>query len=111
MHIKKGDQVVVISGDYKGQKGAILKVIPENNRAIVEGVNLLKRHMRPSQQNPQGGIVEKEGTIHVSNLMVIAPGSGEPTRISKKILDGDDKLSRRRVRYSGKFDEIISSGD
>ncbi|MBD3166721.1 50S ribosomal protein L24 [bacterium] len=69
--IRKGDTVVVLSGDDRGKEGIVLKVDPENSRAIVEGVNFVKRHMRPTQKNPQGGIVEKEAPVHLSNLMVI----------------------------------------
>ncbi len=111
MHIKKNDQVVVISGAYKNKRGTVLKVFPKTNRVIVEGVALIKRHMRPSQQYPNGGIIEKESSIHASNVMVIAPNSNAPTRISKKVMEGEGKLSLRRVRYSKKYDEILPSGD
>ncbi len=108
MHVKKGDQVIVISGDYKGSKGRILKVYTEKNRVIIEGVNIVKRHMRPSQQYPNGGIIEREAPIHASNVMVLCPSNNLPTRVSSKVLDGEEKLSRRRTRYSKKYDEIIS---
>ena len=71
LHIKKGDNVRVLSGVYRGQEGQILKIYPKTQRAIVEGINLISKHVRPSQQNPDGGIIEQEGTIHISNLMVI----------------------------------------
>ena len=83
LHIKKGDQVQVIAGDGKGQTGKVLKVEVSKQRAIVEGVNLCKKATKPNAQNPQGGIIEKEAPIHVSNLMLIDPKSGKPiSRIS-----------------------------
>ena len=111
MHVRKGDQVVVLSGEQRGERGKILKVFPKRNRVIVEGINFIKRHTKPSQQYPQGGIIEREAPIHASNVMIINPSNNMPTRISSKILDGDDKASRRRVRYSKKYDEIIPSGE
>ena len=69
--IRKGDTVMVLTGEYRGKEGVVLKIDPKNNRAIVEGVNFVKRHVRPTQKSPQGGIVEKEGPIHLSNLMPI----------------------------------------
>ncbi|MCA9730506.1 MAG: 50S ribosomal protein L24 [Deferribacteres bacterium] len=111
MHIKKGDQVIVISGDDKNKRGKVLKVYPKTNRVIIEGVGMIKRHMRPSQQYPNGGIIEKEAPIHASNVMVISPTSNAPTRVSIKVMEGEGKLSRRRVRYSKKYDEILPSGE
>ncbi len=101
LHIKKGDTVKVIAGDNKGQTGRVLRVLIENNRAIVEGINLVAKHTKPNAANPQGGIVKKEAPIHISNLMVI-DGSGKPTRIGRK-LDKNNKL----VRYSKKSGEVI----
>lgn len=86
MRINKNDMVVVISGNYKDKTGKVLKVYPKTQRVIVEGVNLRKRHSKPSQKNPQGGIVEKESPIHASNVMVLDPKTNEPTRIGKKII-------------------------
>ncbi len=80
MRIKKGDTVVVISGKYKGVKGKVLKAFPQDQRVIVEKVNFIKRHVRPNQQNPQGGIVEKEAPIHVSNVKLFNEKTGETTR-------------------------------
>lgn len=102
LHIKKGDTVVVIAGNYKGQKGNVLEVIREKNRAIVEGVNMVKKHTKPNAENPQGGIVEKEAPIHISNLMHVDPKSGEKTRMGRKLGD-NGKL----VRYSKKSGEEI----
>ena len=84
LHIKKGDQVQVIAGDSKGQTGKVLKVEVSKQRAIVEGVNLCKKATKPNAQNPQGGIVEKEAPIHISNLMLIDPKSGKPTKVGRK---------------------------
>ena len=102
LHIKKGDMVYVIAGDNKGQQGKVLRVDAQKQRAIVEGVNICKKATKPNAQNPQGGIVEKEAPIHISNLQVIDPKSGKPTRIGRK-LDGKGKL----VRYAKKSGEEI----
>ncbi len=102
LHIKKGDMVQVMAGDNKGKQGKVLKVEVSKQRAIVEGVNLCKKATKPNSQNPQGGIVEKEAPIHVSNLMVLDPKSGKPTRIGRKA-DAKGKL----VRYAKKSGEEI----
>lgn len=102
LHIKKGDTVFVNSGEYKGQKGRVLEVNRKTDRAIVEGVNMIKKHTKPNSKNPDGGILEQEGPIHVSNLMVLDPSSGEPVRIGRKI-NSKGKL----VRYSKKSGEEI----
>jgi len=100
MKIKKGDNVVVIAGNYKGKKGKVLKVFPKEKRALVEGVNIIKKHSRPSQQNPQGGILEKEAPVHISNLMIIGP-DGKPTRVGKKVLE--DGKSVRICKRTGEM--------
>jgi len=107
MRIKKNDQVLVISGEYKGKRGKVLKVFRTRERIIVEGVNMVKRHMRPSQTMPQGGIIQKEAPFHVSNVMVVDPKTNEPTRIKYGFLKDDGKRSRQKVRYSKKSGEII----
>lgn len=99
LHIRKEDTVIVISGKDKGKKGRVLRTYPRENRVLVEGVNMVQRHTRPSQQNPQGGIVEQEAPIHASNVMLIDPKSGEPTRIGFKVLDNGKKV--RIARKSG----------
>lgn len=81
VHVRKGDRVRVISGNYRGQEGTILRVEPDKNRVVVEGVNVRKRHRKPSQTDPEGGIVSFEAPIHASNVMLLDPASGEPTRI------------------------------
>ncbi len=94
MHIKKNDNVMIISGKYKGKISKVLKVFPEESRVIVEGVNVIKRHTRPSQKNPQGGIIEKEAPIHVSNVMYYSTKFNTTTRVGyKKLEDGS------KVRY------------
>jgi large subunit ribosomal protein L24 len=102
LKIKKGDQVAVIAGESKGQKGRVLSVVRDKDRAIVEGVNLISKHTKPSTKAPQGGILKKEAPVHVSNLMVIDPASGKPTRIGRRLND-NNKL----VRYSKKSGEEI----
>ena len=102
LHIKKGDQVQVIAGDGKGQTGKVLKVDAAKKRAVVEGVNMCKKATKPNAQNPQGGIIEQEAPIHISNLQVLDPKSGKPTRIGRKA-DANGKL----VRYAKKSGEEI----
>ncbi len=102
LHIKKGDMVSVIAGDSKGQQGKVLKVDAEKQRAIVEGVNLCKKATKPNAKNPQGGIVEQEAPIHVSNLQVLDPKDGKPTRIGRRTAE-NGKL----VRYAKKSGEEI----
>ena len=104
MNIRKGDQVQVISGNDRGKRGRVLSVSKEKNRAIVEGIRLMKRHTRPTQRDPQGGIIEREAAIHVSNLMVIDPKSDRPTRIGKKKMENG-----KYVRTSVRSGEMIDS--
>ncbi len=100
LHIKKGDRVRVIAGDYKHREGEVLEVFPKKYRAVVDGVNIVKKHQKPTQDNP-GGIVDVPAPIHISNLMLIDPKTGEPTRVGRKRVDG------KLVRYSKKTGEII----
>ncbi len=86
LHVRKGDQVIVISGKEKGKQGAVLKVDSKNSRVIIEKVNFVKRHTRPSQSNPQGGIVEKEGSIHSSNVMLWCGKCNQATRVKREEL-------------------------
>ena len=102
LHIKKGDTVVVISGNNKGAKGRVLEVIRKTDRAIVEGVNMIKKHTKPNAETPQGGIIAKEAPVHISNLMLVDPKTGKPTRVGRKLND-DGKL----VRISKKSGEEI----
>ncbi len=102
LHIKKGDTVFVNSGESKGQQGRVLEVIRKNDRAIVEGVNLVSKSTKPNAKSPQGGILKKEASVHISNLMVVDPSTGKPTRIGRKA-NGEGRL----VRYSKKSGEEI----
>src|SRR6185436_13371133 len=88
LHVKKNDQVIVIAGEDKGKKGRVLEVYPDKNRALVEGISIVSRHTRPTAQYPDGGIVKKEAAVHVSNLMVVDPKTGKPTRIGRKEVGG-----------------------
>jgi large subunit ribosomal protein L24 len=102
LHVKKDDTVMVITGKDKGKKGRVIAAYPRQNRVLVEGVNMVKKHTRPSQVNPQGGIIEQEAAIHVSNVMHIDPKSGKVTRIGYKVLDNGNK-----VRIAKKSGEVI----
>ena len=102
LHIKKGDTVFVNSGESKGQKGRVLEVIRKTDRAIVEGINMVSKSTKPNAKSPQGGIIKKEAGVHISNLMVVDPASGKPTRIGRKA-NGEGRL----VRYSKKSGEEI----
>ncbi|MBN2813378.1 MAG: 50S ribosomal protein L24 [Bacteroidales bacterium] len=102
LHIKKGDTVFVNAGENKGQQGRVLEVIRKSSRAIVEGVNLVSKHTKPNAKSPQGGIIKKEAAVHISNLMLVDPSNGKPTRIGRK-LNADGSL----VRYSKKSGEEI----
>lgn len=103
LHIKKGDTVIILSGDSKGQQGKVLEVIVKKSRAIVEGANLVSKHTKPNAASPQGGIIKQEASIHISNLMLIEPSNGKPTRIGRKVNDKTSKL----VRFSKKTGEEI----
>ncbi|GAW90899.1 50S ribosomal protein L24 [Calderihabitans maritimus] len=102
VHVRKGDTVVVISGNDAGKRGKVLEVIPKKSRVIVEGVNIVKRHTRPTPQLPQGGIIEKEAPIHSSNVMIYCSKCGRPTRIGKKFLEDG-----RKVRICRKCGEVL----
>ncbi len=106
MKIRKNDNVVVITGNDKGKTGKVLKVFPSISKVIIEGINLRKRHTKPSQKQPQGGIIEKEAPIQVSNVMLIDPKTNEPTRIGAKIILDEKtgkKKSQRISRVSGEM--------
>ena len=94
--------MVVISGESKGQQGRILEIFAQESRAIVEGVNMVSKHTKPNAQRPQGGIIKKEAPIHISNLLLVDPSSGNPTRIGRKVND-----KNRLVRYAKKSGEEI----
>jgi large subunit ribosomal protein L24 len=102
LHIKKGDMVKVISGEDKGYQGKVLEIIPSKYKAIVEGANMVSKHTKPNAQHTEGGIIKQEAPIHLSNLMLIDPKEGKPTRIGRK-LDKNGKL----VRFAKKSGEEI----
>ena len=102
LHIKKGDTVVVIAGESKGQRGKVLSVQVEKQRAVVEGINMVSKHTKPNAQNTQGGIVKQEAPVHISNLMLVEPSTGNPTRTGRRVGE-NGKL----VRYSKKSGEEI----
>ena len=106
MQVKKNDQVVVIAGNDRGKTGKILKTFPESNRVVVEGINFIKRHTRGTQTNPQGGIVEREGTINASNVMVICSSCGEGVRTRSTELVGSDGKTRH-VRACVRCGEMV----
>ena len=101
LHIKKGDTVYVNSGEDKGKTGTVLKVLVKENRALVEGINMVSKNTKPSAKNPQGGIVKKEAPIHISNLNVVDPKTGKPVRVGRRNSEGV------LVRYSKKTGEEI----
>ncbi|PQB04932.1 50S ribosomal protein L24 [Aureitalea marina] len=101
LKIKSGDTVIVTAGDHKGSEGRVMRVFREENKAIVEGVNLVKKHQKPSAANPQGGISEKEAPIHVSNLALKDPQSGEATRVGYR-MEGEKK-----VRFAKKSNQVL----
>ncbi len=102
--IKKGDQVVVITGADKGRRGEVLQVIPKDDRAVVRGVRIVKRHTKPTGMGAPGGIIEKEGPIHLSNLMLVDPKSDKPTKVGFRVLEGG-----RKVRVAKATGEVIES--
>ena len=102
LHIRKGDTVMVIAGDSRGQQGKVLRVDTETYKAIVEGVNMVSKHTKPNAKSPQGGIVKKEAPVHLSNLQLL-DNSGKPTRIGRKL----DPKTEKLVRYSVKTGEVI----
>jgi large subunit ribosomal protein L24 len=102
LKIKKGDRVIVITGRSKGRTGEVLKVMPKENRAVVQGVNMVKRHTKPTRMGAEGGIVEKEASIHISNLAHVDPTTGNATRVGFKFLDDG-----RKVRFAKRSGEVL----
>lgn len=105
LHVKKGDEVLVVAGNDKGQRARVLMVNPSKERVLIEGVNMRTHHEKPSQENPQGGRLKREATIHISNVMVIDPTTDEPSRIGRKRIE--EEGGGRWVRYAKKSGEII----
>jgi large subunit ribosomal protein L24 len=100
-HVRKGDTVVVVAGKERGKKGKVLRVIPEKGRVVVERINMIKKHQRPTQKVRQGGIIEREGSIHLSNVMLVDPGSDKPTRVGMRALADGKKV--RVAKRSGEM--------
>ena len=100
MRIHKNDMVKVIAGNARGKTGKVLKVFPDKGRLIVEGVNIVKKIARPSQKNPQGGIVQREGSIHASNVMLLDPKTNETTRVGSKVIKDETTGKKRRMRVA-----------
>lgn len=103
LHIKKGDMVKAIAGDSKGREGKVLSIDREKRRVIVEGVNTVSKHTKPTAKYPQGGVIKQEAPIHISNLMLIEPSTGKPTRVGRKL----DEKTNKLVRFSKKTGEVI----
>jgi large subunit ribosomal protein L24 len=107
MNIRKNDNVIVIAGNSRGKTGKVLKVYPATRRIIVEGVNIMKRHTKPGQRNPQGGIVQREAPIHMSNVMLLDPKSNQPTRVGTKVVKDDTTGKKRRMRVAKATGEMF----
>jgi large subunit ribosomal protein L24 len=107
MRIRKNDTVMVIAGNARGKSGKVLKVYPERERVIVEGVNIIKRHTRPNQRNPQGGIVQREAPIHVSNVMLLDPKTNEVTRVGTRVVKDETTGKKRRMRVAKSTGEMF----
>jgi large subunit ribosomal protein L24 len=105
LRLRKNDMVMIVSGDSRGQTGKIIKMLLKKNRAVIEGKNLVKRHTKPNRKVQQGGIIEKEASIHMSNLMLLCPKTGKATRVGMKVIETGKKA--KRVRYSKKAKELI----
>ena len=105
--LKKGDKVIVLAGKDKGKTGTVSKVNPKDGKIVVEGVNIVKRHQRPTQENPDGGIITFEGAIHISNVMLLDPKSNEPTRVGKAAITDENTGKTRHVRRSVVTGETI----
>ncbi|MDX5427831.1 MAG: 50S ribosomal protein L24 [Bacteroidota bacterium] len=101
-HIKKGDTVKVIAGESKGMTGRVIRIVAEKNRAVVEGVNIVHKHQKPSATSPQGGIIELEAPVHISNLQLVDPKSGDATRVGRQTDDNG-----KSVRVAKKSGEVI----
>lgn len=108
MHVKTGDEVLIITGKDRGKRGKIKQALPKKERVVVEGLNIVKRHMKPRGPGKPGGIIEMEAAIHVSNVMLICPHCGEESRTGHRFLEETDHKGRpRKVRYCKKCDETI----
>jgi large subunit ribosomal protein L24 len=109
MHVRTGDEVLVIAGKNKGQRGKITRAIPERDRVVVENINMVKKHVKARGPRQRGGIIEVEAPLHVSNVMLICPNCGKAARTGDRILEGEGKVSRRKARYCKACDATIAS--
>jgi large subunit ribosomal protein L24 len=107
MKIRKNDTVMVISGNARGKSGKVLKVYPDRERIIIEGVNIIKRHSRPNQKNPQGGIMQREAPIHMSNVMLVDPKTNETTRVGMKVVKDETTGKKKRMRVAKSTGEMF----
>ncbi len=107
MNIKKNDNVVVISGNSRGKSGKVLKVFRDDYRAIIEGVNIIKRHARASQKNPQGGILQKEAPIHASNIMIVCPKCSKPSRVGRASVTDSQTGRKQTMRVCRSCEEMF----
>jgi large subunit ribosomal protein L24 len=107
LHIKKGDIVYVNAGEDKGRTGRVLKVLVDEKRAIVEGINMVTKHTKPSAKSPQGGRETVEASVHISNLNPLDPKSGKPTRVGRKVVDGKENKKNKIVRYAKRSGEEL----
>ena len=107
-HVKRGDTVYVNAGEYKGQQGRVLEIIARDEKAIVEGINMVSKHTKPNAQYPQGGIIKKEAPIHLSNLMIVDGSSGKPTRVGRRLNDKDKLV--RFSKNSGDYPVVTVTG-
>ena len=107
LHIKKGDIVYVNTGDDRGKTGRVLKVLVEEQRAIVEGINMVTKHTKPNTKSPQGGRERQESSVHISNLNPLDPKSGKPTRVGRKLATSSKKKVEKHVRYAKKSGEEL----
>jgi large subunit ribosomal protein L24 len=107
MHVRTGDEVLVISGKNKGQSGKITRAIPSRDRVVVENVNMVKKHVRARGPRQRGGIIEMEAPLHVSNVMLVCPNCRKPSRTGHRVVEGEGKESRRKVRFCKACDAAI----
>ena len=109
IHVKTGDTVVVLSGKDKGKQGKVLEVSPKENKVIVEGINVVSKHVKPRRAGETGGILKVEGPMHACKVMLVCPKCGKPTRVGHKFNEGDGKLSRRKVRVCKKCSAVLDN--
>ena len=107
LHVHKNDTVLVMSGEFRNKQGKVLKVFPDTQQVIIENVNLVKRHTRPSQNNPQGGVVQKEGPVRASNVMVVCPKCSKPTRIGHKHVKDATSGKKKTMRTCKNCNEMF----